>query len=197
MLSNAEIISSVGKTLLKFYPVNNRPIRNFVVDPVMISSTGAQLLECSGIRVLITDVFPLCHILTPNVPEALKLLEVGSLRNEQFQTQITSVEEMKMAARALTLLGPTIVLLKGGHLPFYKASGKAAPSSIMEDISAELETPMELVDLVYDSRTKDFTEFRKPFLRVKNTHGTGCTLSAAISAYLARGCDGKRQLGQL
>ncbi|KAG0014609.1 hypothetical protein BGZ81_000361 [Podila clonocystis] len=193
MLCNAEIISAITDTLQKFYP-GSRPVPNLVVDPVMIASSGAALLDSSAIATLINDLLPLCFILTPNVPEAEYILANAKLENPVFISasgKIESLEQMKLAAQDLAYLGPSIVLLKGGHLPFYKCSGKALPQELfnsVDDLSVDLEE-LELVDLVYDARSKEFVELRKEFLRTSSTHGTGCTLSAAIAAELSHGFE--------
>ncbi|KAG0258164.1 hypothetical protein BG011_003494 [Mortierella polycephala] len=191
MLCNAEIISAVGKTLSKIYP-ETKPIPNLVVDPVMIATSGATLLDISAIETLIKEILPLCFILTPNVPEAEYILSNAKLQNPGFVSEsgkIDTLEQMRLAARDLASLGPSIVLLKGGHLPFYKSTGKALPQELfnsLNDLSVEMEE-LELVDLIWDARTGVFTELRKKFLRTNSTHGTGCTLSAAIAAKLSRG----------
>ncbi|KAG0242122.1 hypothetical protein BGX31_000589 [Mortierella sp. GBA43] len=192
MLCNAEIISAVAKTLSKFYP-DTRPIPNLVADPVMIAATGVALLDTSAIDVLIQEFLPICHILTPNVPEAEYILSKASakLPNPSFSGKIDSLEQMRLAAQDLARLGPSIVLLKGGHLPLYKKNGQALPQellqSVLEDPSIEVKEDLVLVDLVWDSSTGVFTELRKDYLRTNSTHGTGCTLSAAIAANLAHG----------
>ncbi|KAG0331399.1 hypothetical protein BG000_010958 [Podila horticola] len=185
MLCNAEIISAITATLQKFYP-GSRPVRNLVVDPVMIASSGAALLDSSAIATLINDLLPLCFILTPNVPEAEYILANAKLESPMFTSasgKIESLEQMKLAAQDLARLGPSIVLLKGGHLPFYKELFDS-----VDDLSVDLEE-LELADLVYDARSKEFVELRKEFLRTSSTHGTGCTLSAAIAAELSHGLE--------
>jgi hydroxymethylpyrimidine/phosphomethylpyrimidine kinase len=198
MLCNAEIITAIGTTLRKYYPATGSSVPNLVVDPVMIASSGAALLDTSSIESLIQEILPLCFILTPNVPEAEYILSKAQLDNPLFTSQngkIDSLDQMKAAAQDLARLGPSIVLLKGGHLPFYKSSGKALPHELfnsLDDFSVEMEE-LELIDLIWDSRSKEFTELRKDFLRTSSTHGTGCTLSAAIAAYLSRGHEGKKE----
>ncbi|KAF9938101.1 hypothetical protein BGZ75_007421 [Mortierella antarctica] len=192
MLCNAEIIAAVSKTLSKHYP-EARPIPNLVVDPVMIASSGAALLDSSAIDTLVREILPLCFILTPNVPEAEYILANSKLDNATFaagkDSRIDSLDKMRLAAQDLARLGPSIVLLKGGHLPFYKSTGQALPQELfqsVDDLSVDMEE-LELIDLIWDSRTGVFTELRKEFLRTSSTHGTGCTLSAAIAAKLAHG----------
>ncbi|KAF9550642.1 hypothetical protein EC957_011957 [Mortierella hygrophila] len=189
MLCNAEIVSAVAKTLRKFYPDSEKNVPNLVVDPVMIATSGAALLDSNAIDTLIKDILPLCLVLTPNVPEAEFILANHQKTNTAIK--IDSLDQMKLAAQELARLGPSIILLKGGHLPLYKSSGKAVPHELFDsisDLSVEMEE-LELVDLIWDSRTGVFTELRKDFLRTSSTHGTGCTLSAAIAAHLAHGLE--------
>ncbi|KAF9411070.1 hypothetical protein BGZ94_001449 [Podila epigama] len=199
MLCNAEIISAVAATLKKFYAGSN-PVPNLVVDPVMIASSGAALLDSSAFSTLISDLLPLCFILTPNVPEAEYILANAKLENPLFNSangKIESLEQMKAAAKDLARLGPSIVLLKGGHLPFHKSTGKALAHELfdsIDDFLVEMDEDLELVDLVWDSRTSEFTELRKDFYRTSSTHGTGCTLSAAIAAELSHGCDAQKAI---
>ncbi|KAF9363065.1 hypothetical protein BGX34_004981 [Mortierella sp. NVP85] len=194
MLCNAEIISAIAKTLSKFHP-ESRPIPNLVADPVMIAATGAALLDTSAIDTLIHELLPLCHILTPNVPEAEYILSKAhtKLENPSFHGKIDSLDQMKLAAQDLARLGPPIILLKGGHLPFYKRNGQALSQellhSVIDDLSVEIEEELELIDLIWDAKAGVFTELRKEFLRTSSTHGTGCTLSAAIAANLAHGLE--------
>ncbi|KAG0051485.1 hypothetical protein BGZ83_003729 [Gryganskiella cystojenkinii] len=195
MLCNAEIIAAISKTLRKFYP-EGTSVPNLVVDPVMIASSGAALLDSSAIVSLIQEILPLCFILTPNVPEAEYILSKAKLDSPNFVLaseggKIDSLEAMKAAAKDLARLGSTIVLLKGGHLPFFKETGLAVPHELLSslDESSTAAQELELIDLIWDSRTGEFTELRKEFLRTSSTHGTGCTLSAAIAAYLAHGYE--------
>jgi len=100
MLVSSEIISVVTK-LLK--PQN---IKNLVVDPVMISKTGHQLLEPEAIESLTRDLFPMALVVTPNVHEAERLSGV----------KIKSLADARQAAKAIHKFGCRHVLIKGGHL---------------------------------------------------------------------------------
>jgi len=136
----------------------SHPPVNLVVDPVMISSTGSRLLEPDAEEALIRHILPLADLLTPNLHEAAALLKADSL---------ATLTEMREAAGAIALLGPGAVLIKGGHL------------------AEDTDSGAEAIDILYDGST--FTELRAPLLDQKHTHGTGCTLSAAIVAGLAKG----------
>ncbi|MFC2336885.1 MAG: bifunctional hydroxymethylpyrimidine kinase/phosphomethylpyrimidine kinase [Negativicutes bacterium] len=126
---------------------------NIVVDPVMVATSGARLLDEDASDSLTAELFPFAALITPNLPE-LELLTGDS---------ITSREERIDAARKLAAKWGCAVLSKGGH------TEKSA-----DDI------------LVTDSETTVFPGTR---IDTKNTHGTGCTLSSAIAANLAKGAS--------
>ena len=125
-----------------------------VVDPVMVSTSGAELLEAAGVKALCEKLLPLATLITPNLDEAEIL--VGE--------KLTSVTDLRAAARVLYGRFGCAVLAKGGHLRGLK----------------------EAVDIFYDGRQELLLS--APFIRGVSTHGTGCTYSAAIAGYLARGC---------
>jgi hydroxymethylpyrimidine/phosphomethylpyrimidine kinase len=145
MLSTAPIIEAVAEVL------RQRPIANLVVDPVMVSKSGDALLRPDARRALVERILPLALVVTPNLPEA------GALTG----FPVTDRESMEAAARRIGELGPSHVLVKGGHL-------KGDPH-----------------DLLWDGHV--FREFRGERIDSPNTHGTGCTLSAGIAAGLALG----------
>lgn len=127
---------------------------HIVLDPVMIAKSGDALLERDAIGALREALLPGVTMLTPNLPEAGVLLE---------QRAAESVKEMRRMAERLREMmnhqGHRWVFLKGGHLP-----GDLA------------------VDLLHDGdRMIEMTAQR---IETRNTHGTGCTLSAALAALL-------------
>lgn len=132
-----------------------------VIDPVMISSSGKRLLDVEAERVLIDKLLPQATLLTPNLDEAAALLQAPLAESE-----LDIIEQ----ARALLELGPKAVLIKGGH-------GSGAMASDLLVMSQQLVAIGEDQQYVFNS----------PRLSVNNSHGTGCTLSAAICAQLARG----------
>jgi hydroxymethylpyrimidine/phosphomethylpyrimidine kinase len=101
MLANAEVINAVADALERHRPAH------VVLDPVMVSTSGARLLEASALDALRTRLLPMATLVTPNLPEAELLIGRG----------IGSVEAMHGAIDALRELGARAVLLKGGHLP--------------------------------------------------------------------------------
>ncbi|KAI9485426.1 MAG: Phosphomethylpyrimidine kinase-domain-containing protein [Benjaminiella poitrasii] len=158
MLSSAAIIKEVANSLSSF-PEESR---NVVVDPVMISTSGSSLLAADAIQALVNHLLPITYILTPNVPEAEVLLDLAP-------GSIKSVKDMHEAASKLAKFGPKFILLKGGHLPL-KVNDKE-----------------QVVDIVYNSLDGSFHEITSDYVNTKNTHGTGCTLSAALAGELAKG----------
>ena len=128
-------------------------IPHLVVDPVMVSKSGAPLLQPDAVNAFKKDLLPLATVITPNIPEA----EV--LANKK----IASPDDAQEAARAIAALGPGVVIIKGGHM-----EGPA-------------------VDLVFADG--QFTPMEGERIDTKNTHGTGCTYSAAMTGFLAMGIE--------
>jgi hydroxymethylpyrimidine/phosphomethylpyrimidine kinase len=124
-----------------------------VVDPVMVAKGGARLLDKGAHDALVLRLLPLASLLTPNVPEAEVLTGMT----------IKTTRDLERAADALLALGPSAVLMKGGHL--------------------EGDT---IVDLL---RTADGAQhvFEGPRIVSRSTHGTGCTLASGIAAGIAEG----------
>jgi len=149
MLYSAPIISVVAEFFRRREGV---PL---VVDPVMVSTSGAQLLKPAAVKALCAELLPLATLVTPNLDEAEIL--VGH--------KLTSVADLRTAARELQKCFGCAVLVKGGHLRGLK----------------------EAVDIFYDVRQELLLS--APFIRGVSTHGTGCTYSAAIAGHLARSCS--------
>jgi len=149
MIANAEIANAVADILQDHTDI---PI---VLDPVMVAKGGHSLLEPDAVTAMKTRLLPLANILTPNLPEAASLLG---------QSEAKTRAEIEAQGRALLLLGPDAVLMKGGHL-----QGGDSPDLLISKSST--------------------TWFEGKRIDTKNTHGTGCTLSAAIAAEIAKGVE--------
>jgi hydroxymethylpyrimidine/phosphomethylpyrimidine kinase len=134
-------------------------IRRLVVDPVSVSKHGDRLLAEDAVDAVRTVLLPLAEVVTPNLHEAATLAGTA---------EIATLDDMKEAARAIHALGPRGVLVKGGHLEGGGPGG--------EDAS---------VDLFFDG--SEFLELKGERFDTRDTHGTGCALSAAIAARLAHG----------
>ena len=148
MLHSAEVVSVVADKIEQY------KIKNVVLDPVMVSTSGHRLIEEQAVEVLKLRLVPLARVITPNIPEAEILAGV----------KITSEAQFAEVARMLSNGGKNSVLLKAGHLS--------------EDI---------LTDYLYNAEDDTFTTLPSARVDTKNTHGTGCTLSSALAAALARG----------
>ncbi|MDO5340929.1 MAG: bifunctional hydroxymethylpyrimidine kinase/phosphomethylpyrimidine kinase [Bacteroidia bacterium] len=101
MLHSAEVVCGVAKTLAKF------DVKNIVLDPVMVSTSGHRLIEEDAVSMLIAKLMPMARVITPNIPEAEMLL--GGMKIEHQS-------ELPDAARKLAEKVGTSVLLKAGHL---------------------------------------------------------------------------------
>ena len=156
MLGNASVVKIVAEALAQ-PPADAVKPPPVIVDPVMIATSGDQLLDRAGIEAVRSQLLPVADLITPNLPEAAVLLD-GEIAG--------SLEDMEDQARALLQLGPGAVLLKGGHFT---------------DGGQELDA----VDVFIDDQST--IRLAMPWVDTTNTHGTGCTLSAAIAAYLALG----------
>jgi hydroxymethylpyrimidine/phosphomethylpyrimidine kinase len=146
MLASAPIVEAVAAAIQRL------ALPHVVIDPVMVSKSGALLLRSDAMEAVRLRLLPLAEMVTPNIPEAERLSGVT----------ISDEATAREAARRIAAHGARTVLVKGGH-----AAGA------------------ESVDLFHDGRI--FESFRGPRLATRNTHGTGCTLSAAIAALLALG----------
>ena len=147
MVSSSALIRVIAQKLRQY------EAKNIVVDPVMVATSGARLLQEEALQTLKTELLPLADVVTPNIPEAEILADMS----------ITNAEEMRTAAKQIHDAYGCAVLLKGGHR--------------VNDAN----------DLLYDGET--FTWFEGRRIDNPNTHGTGCTLSSAIAANLAKGFE--------
>ncbi|MBQ1214185.1 MAG: bifunctional hydroxymethylpyrimidine kinase/phosphomethylpyrimidine kinase [Tidjanibacter sp.] len=150
MLHSSEVVEVVADVLQKYN------IRNVVLDPVMVSTSGHRLIEESAIDTLRRVLIPRARVITPNIPEAEILAGV----------KITANDQLPEVARQLSQGGTVSVLLKAGHL-----------------------TEDRLVDIFYNAEQDTITELPSARVYTPNTHGTGCTLSSALAALLAKGYE--------
>lgn len=152
MLASGEIVEAVADRL------RAHGARNIVLDPVLVATSGDSLGAPDVVDAMRRHLIPLAAIITPNVPEAMRLGDEAS--------EPHSASDLEALARNIHALGSRAVLVKGGHL-----TGELAP------------------DVLFDGATIE--TFTAPRIDTRNTHGTGCTLSSAIAAYLARGLSMK------
>ena len=147
-------------------------VEHVILDPVMVSTSGRNLLEAEGKEQMLRRLFPLAELVTPNIPEAEEILKAvdGSVENKRTvsSVQITDQTMMEKAAQEIRQKYGCNVLLKGGHMI------QAAD------------------DLLYQTQAVWFPAQR---IDCTNTHGTGCTLSSAIASALARGYSLEEAVG--
>jgi hydroxymethylpyrimidine/phosphomethylpyrimidine kinase len=145
MLATAPLVSTVATA------IREHSLERYVLDPVMVATSGDRLLEEKAVRTIVEELLPLADLVTPNLPEASILADMP----------VHTPADMREAARRILDLGAGAVLVKGGHL-----TG-------------------DVVDILVEKDTEH--EWVRPRIDTRHTHGTGCTLSAAITAALALG----------
>ena len=183
-----ELPPAAVKTGMLFTPENIRIVADFfrtphsafliphlVVDPVMVSTSGARLLQPAAEKILREKLLPLAALVTPNLDEAEIL--AGQ--------KISSPEDLRSAAREIHARFGCAVLVKGGHLPF----GKPLKSDLLKrKFNRQLKHPtmQQAMDIFFDGKTELLLS--APFVRGISTHGTGCTYSAAICPRASTNC---------
>jgi len=157
MLGTAEAIEAVASRL------RTRPRVKKVIDPVMVATSGARLLAEDAVEAMKQLLLPLATVITPNLPEAEVLLG----------RPIESAADVPAAAKELSRMFGCAVLVKGGHAVERGAAKRGEGASAA-------------VDVLFDGRRVH--AFSRPVIkRPVSTHGTGCTLAAALAAELALG----------
>jgi hydroxymethylpyrimidine/phosphomethylpyrimidine kinase len=152
MLGNERVVTAVADFLAE------TKLPNVVLDPILRSSSGAELLDAEGTRVLMERLVPLAKVVTPNLDEAGALTGIA----------VTNLEEMREAAARLHALGARNVVITGGHLEkaidllSFRTSRRGVASTEQEVFKAER-------------------------LRSNATHGTGCAFATALACHLAQG----------
>lgn len=156
MLPTAETIRVTAELL------SDAGISAIVVDPVVRSTSGFDLIDDQALRELIDELFPLAALITPNIPETERITGVA----------IGSLEDVSEAAEILRSFGAANILIKGGH-----AIGPIGEGTNTAERKA--------TDYLFVG--DDLFEISGEFHETTATHGTGCILSAAIAANLALG----------
>lgn len=150
MVANTENILAIRDGLsynFRYYPQEAYPF--IILDPILVSSSGHLLLEKNSIEALITELMPICNLITPNLPELQALTNETILDNGAY----------KLIERT----GCPNILVKGGH------------------------RSKDPIDVLFSPTQKYI--YKGERIKTHNTHGTGCTLSSAIAAYIAQGSD--------
>ena len=149
MLHSPDVVEVVA------WAIDHYGLKQVVLDPVMVATSGDRLIAQETVAVLVSELFPRVQLVTPNLDEASLLL----------QKNLSQIDELQPAGLELLAMGAKAVLLKGGHLQ----------GDVLCDVLHQLGT---------DARV-----FQSTRIHSRNVHGTGCSLSSAIAAYLALGHD--------
>lgn len=152
MLGSGELAEAVAEFLETTRPTN------VVLDPIVRSSSGAQLLDGKGLEILKTRLLPLADLVTPNLAEAAAL--TGA--------EVANLEEMQTAGLELLRMGARNVVVTGGHL-----SGEHAVDLLLWRPEGSEEVLEE--------------ELAGEWIRSNSTHGTGCAFATSVACHLARG----------
>lgn len=135
-----------------------------VVDPVMVATTGAELLPREAVQALRERMVPLATVVTPNVPEARMLL--GS--EEEDEEEVRGVEDLEKLGTRLVALGAEWVLVKGGHVPMRRRDLRTARGDEEREV---------VVDVLVGQGGEFVERFVNLWRDSHDTHGTGCSLA--------------------
>jgi hydroxymethylpyrimidine/phosphomethylpyrimidine kinase len=179
MLAEEEIVEVVAEKLRQYQP------KLVVLDPVMVSARGQELLSEAGRRLMVEKLFPMVTVLTPNLPEVKELMKMA---DEKKGTKTETSDRKEMAEHISSLFGDEMdkkhaILIKGGHMPgneaddylywFCHFSGRDKNSIV---VPQETTQGRKVVEFSFTAQRID-----NP-----NTRGKGGTLSAAIACGLAK-----------
>jgi hydroxymethylpyrimidine/phosphomethylpyrimidine kinase len=168
MLGSTDTIDAVAKALAELRAEN--PALPIVVDPVMVSETGAALLPPQARTALIMRILPIATVITPNLAEARALADAGPGGDPSVDPGDGAdagpnggpdVDPIQLARNVLAL-GPRIVVVTGGH--------RARPTDVYDDGE-------RVVEISGERYASDAS------------HGSGCTHSSVLAARLAHGDD--------
>ena len=148
MLHSSEVIKCVANKLEAY------KVKNIVIDPVMVATSGDRLIDENAIDCL-KSFLPKAILITPNIPEAELLSGIN-----------INSENMAQSAKELGLKFETSILLKGGHLN--------------DDASI-------ILDVLYNYVLDEIILIKNEKINTNNTHGSGCSLSSSIAAFLSLG----------
>lgn len=168
MLPTVEIIEETA------WLIKENNLKNLVVDPVVRSTSGFDLIDDEALKTLIEKLFPIADLITPNLPEAERIA----------QMKIETEEDIENAAKIMRNFGAKNVLIKGGHFPTAHNELQNARSDKAKEQKSKANN-RKARDFLFIGEEKFL--FEADFIETTATHGTGCTLASAIAAHLALG----------
>jgi hydroxymethylpyrimidine/phosphomethylpyrimidine kinase len=153
----ADFLSPSGSSTSRGKRNGKSSLPNIVLDPILKSSSGTDLLDAAGTRLLIERLIPLADVVTPNVDEAYAITGINIREREEIE-----LEQMKSAAAKLHELGAPAVVITGGHLD-------------------------KAIDLLSFTTKHGIEQevFKAERQRSNSTHGTGCAFATAMACHLA------------
>jgi len=160
MVNDRDTILAIASALTKF---RDMAWQALVVDPVMVSTSGCRLMQEDALSAFCDKLLPIATLLTPNIPEAEVLSGM----------RILTIEDMHLAAHRILDQGCRAVLIKGGHM---EGNQKVDMLYTKEE---------SIVD--GQDAANPVSSYIHGTIVTRNTHGTGCTLSSAITSFIARG----------
>ena len=160
MLASAGTVDAVAAAL------EAHKVKTLVLDPVMVATSGSQLLPSEALAALRSKLLPMATVLTPNLPEARLLLADSG----HAFIPVEKVSDLEEIAQLVRNTGPKWVLVKGGHCPFRK-DGVVAKSPEEKEI---------VVDVLCGA--DEVVRIETPYHESRNTHGTGCSLACELSS---------------
>jgi hydroxymethylpyrimidine/phosphomethylpyrimidine kinase len=167
MLGSAKVVKAVADFLAG--QSASRPgkarLPNIVLDPILKSSSGADLLDAAGTKLMIERLLPLADVVTPNVDEAAAITGL----------KVTDLDEMKAAAAKLHQMGAKALVITGGHLEKAIDLLSFTARNGAPDASSGGITP----------RPPEQEVFKAERQRSNSTHGTGCAFATAMACHLA------------
>ncbi len=161
------MIGSAGTVAAVVGVLRRRRVPHLVVDPVMVATSGHRLLDDDAVAAVRELLVPTADLLTPNLPEAAVLLGLDPVAGAA-----STPAEMADQGRALRDLGAGAVLVKGGHALLRPRDAASTGSAATEAL-----------DVLVDAA--GVHPVASPAVVTRHTHGTGCTLSAALAALAA------------
>jgi hydroxymethylpyrimidine/phosphomethylpyrimidine kinase len=186
MVSSSELIEVIAEVIEKYR------LKNVVVDPVMVSTSGTRLLKESAVETLTEKIFPLADIITPNIPETEILADM----------KINNMADMAMAGQKLTDIFSSLISgRKSFEASVRQMAGKRLTDDMVEKLLESKKNIVHRMNIlikgghsISDANDLLITELDMEWINgeripASNTHGTGCTLSSAIAANLAKGYD--------
>lgn len=191
MVNDAPTIRAIASALREY------DIRNLVIDPVMVATSGSRLMQDDALGVFCEELLPMATLLTPNIPEAEVLRGIASSNSSKgggldswaseyvinmSQSGAYRLNVTRPVGEASPLLGES-----EGASSSLESDGAAAPALLIKGghIAGRKTDRLYYME---NGRVK-VREYTCDDIPTRNTHGTGCTLSSAIASFLALGCS--------